>query len=332
MAKKTNKTEHVLNLLLGQNEASEKAPRQAGLPQGSEQNQVVLNQEVANQTIINQTVKEKQLDETPVQSRPDSAQTDETTGVQQPELKQAEGTQTEVKQKEAGQAEGTQTEAGQPKEKRTENTQMNTGFSETQQSEAVHPENAPAPPLPSSPPSGIKFVESTKNENNPISSAIKESLEREAVQMGIIPPPQDDRAGQQERSSSDGRNKPAGNQENASFCAGDEDPFNGRDKADANTEAPPKEIKEITYLYLNVMEEGVKEDCEEYMIKLGVCTCDRCRNDVMALALSNLPPKYIVTEKTAVSPLLNLYRNKFSSYVMAELTKACFAVSANPRH
>ncbi len=80
------------------------------------------------------------------------------------------------------------------------------------------------------------------------------------------------------------------------------------------------------------MEHIVKEQVLEYMENFGCCTCSRCIADTMALALTNLPAKYIVVNDNDVSPLLNYYSTKYASLVMIELTKASIQVKENPHH
>jgi len=87
------------------------------------------------------------------------------------------------------------------------------------------------------------------------------------------------------------------------------------------------------FLYMNVIEVLVREQITSYIEKFNVCKCSRCVADVMALALSNLPPKYIVIENhEKIAQLLNFYDSKFSVAIMTELTKACLKVSESPRH
>lgn len=96
------------------------------------------------------------------------------------------------------------------------------------------------------------------------------------------------------------------------------------------SEAP--DSKALDYKYLNVMEFVVKSRAKDYMEKFEVCLCDRCVADVTALALTHLPPKYIVVEPPAASPLLNYYSNHYSQQIIVELTKACSVVKENPHH
>lgn len=90
--------------------------------------------------------------------------------------------------------------------------------------------------------------------------------------------------------------------------------------------------KELDYSYINVLEQIVREKVMEYLEKFQVCTCNRCIADTTALALTNLPSKYIVTDSGDVFPLLNYYSNKYATNVMTELTKACLTVNAFPHH
>ncbi|MFT4106002.1 MAG: late competence development ComFB family protein [Lacrimispora sp.] len=87
-----------------------------------------------------------------------------------------------------------------------------------------------------------------------------------------------------------------------------------------------------SFQYLNVMEYIVKNAAPQYMKNFDVCTCDHCTADVTALALSHLPPKYIVVDRDSVSPLLNFYSTRFTQQVVVELTKACSVVKENPHH
>lgn len=86
------------------------------------------------------------------------------------------------------------------------------------------------------------------------------------------------------------------------------------------------------YRFVNVMEYIVKDLVIDYMKKFGMCTCERCVVDTMALALTYCPAKYIVVDSHSVSPLLNYYSNKYLGDVTVELTKACIKIKDNPRH
>lgn len=111
------------------------------------------------------------------------------------------------------------------------------------------------------------------------------------------------------------------------------------DLPDADAQIPEELVTENpaapaapNFKYLNVMEHVVENIAKDYMERLGGCTCERCIADVIALTLTKLPPKYVVVEPPAASPLLNFYSSRFAPQVIVEVTKSCFTVKENPHH
>ncbi len=108
--------------------------------------------------------------------------------------------------------------------------------------------------------------------------------------------------------------------------------------ADADTETKKNEPEcddtefAKSFVFINVMEKLVEEKVGHYMEQFGVCMCSRCRADVMAIALTKLPGKYVVVNKETVSPLINFYSNKFAGQITVEITKACIRVNESPHH
>lgn len=92
-----------------------------------------------------------------------------------------------------------------------------------------------------------------------------------------------------------------------------------------------EEIQE-EFAYVNVMETLVKEKVVDYMKQFGNCTCSRCVADTTALALTQLPPKYVVINRETVSPLMNFYTKKYAGQITVEITKACIRVGEVPHH
>lgn len=89
---------------------------------------------------------------------------------------------------------------------------------------------------------------------------------------------------------------------------------------------------ESDYVFLNVMEKLVNENTGKWIQQFGVCTCSRCRADVTALALTNLPSKYVVVGRNTAGPLMNFYSQQYSGAVTVEVTKACTKVLERPHH
>lgn len=94
----------------------------------------------------------------------------------------------------------------------------------------------------------------------------------------------------------------------------------------------PEPEPEEDFAAVNVMEHIVNDKIIYFMRQFDVCTCSRCKADVTALTLNGLAPKYIVTMKAAVDPLLSYHTNRLISDVTVEATKACMIVKDNPRH
>ncbi len=82
----------------------------------------------------------------------------------------------------------------------------------------------------------------------------------------------------------------------------------------------------------NYMEEIVFGQMKEVLNDINVCTCDKCILDIAAIALNDLPPKYIVTEKGELYSKLNTLSQQFEVDVVAAITKAAVLVKRKPRH
>lgn len=93
-----------------------------------------------------------------------------------------------------------------------------------------------------------------------------------------------------------------------------------------------QEESDESYYYVNVMEAIVRKKAEEYMNTLSMCTCNRCFVDTIAVALTNLPAKYVVVQDNSTSPLLNYYSDKLEGEVTIEVMKACMLVKEHPHH
>lgn len=89
---------------------------------------------------------------------------------------------------------------------------------------------------------------------------------------------------------------------------------------------------EKEYVFLNVMETLVRERVDAYMDQFVTCHCSRCKADIIALALTSLPSKYVVVSRNAATPLMNFYSQRYSGAITVEITKACTRVKEHPHH
>lgn len=89
---------------------------------------------------------------------------------------------------------------------------------------------------------------------------------------------------------------------------------------------------EKEYVFLNVMETLVRERVDTYMNQFATCQCSRCKADIIALALTSLPSKYVVVSRNAATPLMNFYSQRYAGVITVEITKACTKVKEHPHH
>lgn len=83
----------------------------------------------------------------------------------------------------------------------------------------------------------------------------------------------------------------------------------------------------------NYIEKVVSDVLEDLLSRRNdICKCERCRLDIMAIALNNLPPQYYVSDKGEVfSKLLASYAD-MRIKVLTEVTKAVMQVEKQPYH
>ncbi|MBQ9349167.1 MAG: late competence development ComFB family protein [Oscillibacter sp.] len=86
------------------------------------------------------------------------------------------------------------------------------------------------------------------------------------------------------------------------------------------------------WICFNLTQALVEEKTDKYMKLFGMCTCARCKVDVTAIALTNLPVKYVATQNRDVVPLLSMYETKYSAEVVSQVISACKKVMTRPHH
>ncbi|MBC7324855.1 MAG: late competence development ComFB family protein [Moorella sp. (in: Bacteria)] len=62
------------------------------------------------------------------------------------------------------------------------------------------------------------------------------------------------------------------------------------------------------------------------------CRCESCRYDMAALALNQLPPRYVVREKGVIYSKLAILEIQQRADIFRALTQALLTVKKNPRH
>lgn len=82
-------------------------------------------------------------------------------------------------------------------------------------------------------------------------------------------------------------------------------------------------------ILVNTMESIVLEKLESALARFQCCKCDRCKKDIVAMALNKLPPKYMVLQEGQPTPDIDPQTN---AQVVTAVIQAILAVRAHPRH
>lgn len=83
----------------------------------------------------------------------------------------------------------------------------------------------------------------------------------------------------------------------------------------------------------NYMELYVWEMLDRVLAKRDdVCKCEICRYDIVALALNDLPPRYVVSQKGETYTKAKTLEQQFMIDVIAKITQAANVVAQHPRH
>lgn len=87
-------------------------------------------------------------------------------------------------------------------------------------------------------------------------------------------------------------------------------------------------------ILINKMEEAVKQMADQLLTgqHKNVCSCQRCRLDILALALNSLPPKYVVTNIGNAVTNVDLSSSQWTANVTMAVCNAIETVKSRPRH
>ncbi len=86
------------------------------------------------------------------------------------------------------------------------------------------------------------------------------------------------------------------------------------------------------YKLKNHMEDFVTSKTDEILRFINICGCEKCRLDIIALALNDLPSKYVVTEQGELYARARELEQQFDIDVDTAIIKAAVFVGKNPRH
>ncbi|MCS7241129.1 MAG: late competence development ComFB family protein [Candidatus Caldatribacterium sp.] len=82
----------------------------------------------------------------------------------------------------------------------------------------------------------------------------------------------------------------------------------------------------------NILEDALRRLLPEvYAVRKNLCPCSQCQEDVLALALRSLPPKYVSREVGEVFARLELENPQAQVDMLEALLQAADIVIARPR-
>ena len=84
---------------------------------------------------------------------------------------------------------------------------------------------------------------------------------------------------------------------------------------------------------INVMEEMVKNRLAEHLEKVDCCKCEKCVDDMTAMVLNKLPPKYVRTSRGELFSRVDISLERQKSLdINFAIMSAIEFVSTHPRH
>lgn len=82
----------------------------------------------------------------------------------------------------------------------------------------------------------------------------------------------------------------------------------------------------------NLMETIVIQKFDSFAHQYENCKCQRCREDILALTLNQLKPKYVMTDEGELYAKLTLLSQEEDYNLTMVIAKAIKMVNDNPRH
>lgn len=84
--------------------------------------------------------------------------------------------------------------------------------------------------------------------------------------------------------------------------------------------------------FKNVMEEIVRKEINNCSNSLGICTCESCMLDLIALTLNHMKPRYVNTEKGELMSKINQLSQTSQTEIVSTIATAAEIIKKNPRH
>lgn len=80
------------------------------------------------------------------------------------------------------------------------------------------------------------------------------------------------------------------------------------------------------------MEDAVTYKTNDILKTMDICKCEKCKLDIVAIALNDLPPKYVVSQMGELFAKVNELTQQFEVDIESAIVKAATQVANNPKH
>lgn len=82
----------------------------------------------------------------------------------------------------------------------------------------------------------------------------------------------------------------------------------------------------------NILEDLIVYKLDELIDTTGVCKCDRCRNDIIAISLNKLPSRYVSSSGGDIMARMQSMDDQMQANITASILKAIEVVKSKPHH
>jgi len=83
----------------------------------------------------------------------------------------------------------------------------------------------------------------------------------------------------------------------------------------------------------NIMEDITRKYLDEMLsMRFDICTCETCKQAIIAFALTRISPKYVLNDSEYLEKIIKQVRTEHSTLILKELGTAIRTITANPRH
>lgn len=82
----------------------------------------------------------------------------------------------------------------------------------------------------------------------------------------------------------------------------------------------------------NIMEEIMEKELDKCIDSLGICKCQKCRQDVLTLSLNKIRPRYVSSEKGRLLAVVDQMSYDYIPDMLRAITESAEIVKKNPHH